>query len=94
MAASRRAMSAEKTYLIAGKELQGHQLVMVLIGFYTVVGITGKLVFGGGKKEEAAPVAASASTSAEVLSIFDDGFDEWSKSAANMAKWEASFNDM
>jgi hypothetical protein len=30
---------------------------MVLIGFYAVVGFTGKTLFGGGKKEEAAPVS-------------------------------------
>ena len=61
------------------------------------MGLYGSLIFigtrGGGKKKEApAPVAAPpSSATTEVVSVFDDGFDEWSKIPGNLDKWAASF---
>lgn len=66
-----------------------------------IIGIYGTLIFlgtrGGSKKktEEAAPAAApGAASSDEIMSILDDGFDEWSKLPGNLDKYAASFEKM
>ncbi|KAJ8612222.1 hypothetical protein CTAYLR_002919 [Chrysophaeum taylorii] len=88
--AQRRTMAGGgDVYNIAGRQFSTEQVVVGIMAFY------GGLVFlgtrGGGKKAPATETAAApASTSTEVLSIFDDNFESWVKIPGNMAKWEKS----
>ena len=94
--ASRRAMGGgggkDPGYKVFGLHLSTEQLVASLLTFY------GGLIFyvtrPGKPKEEAPAAAAPPSTSSDVLSILDEGFDEWSKVPGNMEKWTESLNDI
>lgn len=66
-----------------------------------VIGFYGALIFvgtrGSSKKKEAPaadPVTTAPSSSAQVLSIFDEDFDEWSKIPGNMEKWATAVEKM
>ena len=80
-------------YVIAGREFGTVEVVLGVMGFY------GALIFlgtrGGSKKEApaAAPAAASTSSSTEVVSVFDEAFEAWSKIPGNMEKWEKSLTE-
>mmetsp|Transcript_3380 Transcript_3380/g.4720 ORF Transcript_3380/g.4720 Transcript_3380/m.4720 type:complete len:113 (+) Transcript_3380:47-385(+) len=80
-------------YVIGGKQFSTPQVVLGIMGFYTCLGIF--LTSGGKKKKEDKPAVSvtSSSSSSEVLSIFDEGFDEWSKIPENMDKWVASLSE-
>lgn len=39
-------------------------------------------------------VAASASTSTEIVSLFDEAFDKWSEIPGNLERWEKSLDSI
>eukprot|EP00617_Octactis_speculum_P023123 CAMPEP_0185744458 /NCGR_PEP_ID=MMETSP1174-20130828/2587_1 /TAXON_ID=35687 /ORGANISM="Dictyocha speculum, Strain CCMP1381" /LENGTH=125 /DNA_ID=CAMNT_0028417877 /DNA_START=34 /DNA_END=411 /DNA_ORIENTATION=+ len=68
-------------------------MVLFILGFYTSIYGIVKLMPGGKKAEVAAAVASSGGSST-IPSIIDESFEEWSKIPGNMAKWEASVDQM
>ncbi|DAZ92576.1 TPA: hypothetical protein N0F65_012806 [Lagenidium giganteum] len=69
---------------------QDYQIVLATLGFYSTIILLFKLK-PSKKQVEAAPAAASSSSSA-IPSILDDEFDAWSQIPGNLERWEKSLD--
>lgn len=88
--ARRMAGGGGDVYIIAGRKFGTVQVVLGVIGLYSTMIFLGTR--GGSKKDapSATPAQTMASSSSEVISVFDEGFEAWSKLPGNMDKWEKS----
>ncbi|CCI39284.1 unnamed protein product [Albugo candida] len=71
---------------------EDHQIVLATLGIYATIFALFKLK--PSKKKEEPIHAASASTSTEIVSLFDEAFDKWSEIPGNLERWEKSLDSI